>query len=255
MSLKAASRGVMSVAAVLMLSGVVLAQPAQQPAPAPAPAPASDCEKKLEDAMRRLAALEERNRQLSKDNDELRRRVGEGGSRPAPRETTPTGGSSTSGALASPESMFDALASEYQVKFGSRGRDSRSEQNKLQADVRAWTREAARGMTGPVDWTIEVVENRATPGARAADVRFRVLGASKDGAASPPATAPIPTRFAKDLAAGKTYRLRGTVTARPAFNANRTERGASDEPRFIGAYAEFGYELVVASLDEAAKPK
>jgi hypothetical protein len=243
--------------AVIATPAVALAQnnrpqpPAQSPSQPPAKSE-DEYKKKIEELEKKVADLQNRVKELMHQNDELRKAAGTGGgggsSKPADRPAA------SSAPLSSPQAMFDALVKDYDSRFAAMPKESQTEQNRLMEAVRGWTREQARSMRGPAEWNIEVIDTRNPPGARAVEVTMQVLdrGGKPIGG---PETVPIQLRFAKDMAKGKKYTSKATASAKPEYNAKRPAKGPKDEPRFIGAYAEFGFDLEVAEVKELTDSK
>ena len=212
----------------------------------------ADCEEKVKTLEEQVKQLSERLKALSQENDDLRKQLKDkGGGRPSsgPSGKPAEGSDQTTGALASPGAIFEALVKDYNAKFASKPKDSKPEQAKLLAEVREWVRGQAKAIRGPVTWTIEVVDAQVQFGARTIDVTFVTLDA-RGKPTGPEFTAPFPSRFNKELVAGKgkRFKLVGTAGAQPEVNAKRTEKGPDDEPLFIGPYAEFGFDVTVTSL-------
>ncbi len=226
-------------------------------ASAPALAQDKPCEqrvKELEEQLRqsenRLKDLARENERLRKDNTELKSGGGGGG-----KDTKPGKDTVAADPMASPDSLFKALTKDFEEKVGSLPHGSKPEQVKFVGAARKWTMDATRDFRGSVEWTIQVVKIDGGGGAsaRPADVTFHVLDKLGKPIGSP-ATQTIPARFIKQLSddvGKKSFRLTGTFGARPIHNAQRAEKGAKDEPPFIGPYTEFGYGLAVQNITES----
>lgn len=224
--------------------------PAQPPS-APASKTEEEYKKKIEDLEKKVSDLQNRVKELMHQNDELRKAAGTGGGASRPVERPAPGASSP---LTSPIAMFDALVKDYDAKFAAMPKESQTEVNRLMEAVRAWTREQTRSMRGPGEWTVEVIKANNITGARAAEVTVQVYD-RVGNAIGGQDTIPIQMRFAKDMVQGKKYTIKATIAAKPQYNPKRTARGANDEPRFIGPYAEFGFELEIAEVKEFTDSK
>jgi hypothetical protein len=226
---------------------------------------AGDCESRVraleeenKDLQGKPGQAQQRIRELSAQVDELRRRAATGrpsGRAPAGGPAQRPGGDRPAQALgnplSSPRVMFETLRVQYQERFGSMPRGTRAEQNLLHAEIRKWSGEVRREITGPVEWTIRVTEIDET-GTRAggpARVSF-VAGDDTEQVFS----ILVPAAHVRTLVDGrdtKRFRLIGRTTARVNMNPSRTEAGAVDEPRFIGPFAEFEFDFAVTDIKEA----
>lgn len=155
--------------------------------------------------------------------------------------------------FASPDALFATLQNEYQEKFGAMERTTRSDLSRYQREVASWTRAAQRERRAPVEWTITVMEPTAA-GDRPAKLVFQVLDTASGQPISQTASALLPSRWTRDIAAAKVgdkWKLSATMTASPSYNAQRETAGTPDEPRLIGPFAEFGFELAITQLTPA----
>lgn len=215
----------------------------------------SDCEQKVKSLEERVKQLEDRLREMAQQNDALRKRLGD----------TPGGGGGSSKTpapapqndpLTSPQTMFDALLKSYDDGPGKLPRDTKPEQAKYLAAVKDWARDSGKLARGQVSWVIRVVKidsGMAGP-TRPASVTFEVLDAAGKPAGFA-ATQPFPARHARLLAEGvgdKRFKLKGNAEARPRFSPQRAEKGTVEEPRFIGPFAEFEFDLAVSDVEPVA---
>lgn len=132
-------------------------------------------------------------------------------------------------------------------------RDSRTEQMRYQREVATWTRTVQRELRGPVDWTITLLEPRAAAD-RPGRLVFQVIDPATGKPISEPALALLPSRWTRDIAAasvGDKWKVTATFSATPSFNAQRENAASPDEPRLIGPYAEFGFDLAITKLEPA----
>lgn len=167
-----------------------------------------------------------------------------------PGSTAPMPVASGKDPFQSPDALFANLQSEYQEKFGAMPRDSRSDLLKYQREVASWARSAQRDRRGPIEWTISIVEPNAA-NERPARLVFQVLDPASGQPISQPASVLVPSRWSRDVAgasAGDKWKLSATLSANPTFNAQREAAGTPDEPRFIGPFAEFGFDLAITNL-------
>ncbi len=239
----------MGVAALALTPGVVRAQ---------------DLAKENEELKAKIAEVEAQRDGLAKRVSELNGEVtklrtelakvkkGGGGSSGGPGGGVVggVGGGSGGDATASPDGLFGALKKEYEEKFGSMARQTRPDLMKYQREVAGWTRAAQREHRGPVEWTIRVVDP-ARANERPGVLVFVVVDPVSKAAISGEATALLPSRWVKDVATvGKDEALKvsAILSAQPIYNAQREEAGATDAPRFIGPYAEFGFELAITKI-------
>lgn len=225
---------------------------------APALAQEKPCEQRIKEAEEQLRQMENRLKDLARENDRLRKentdlKAGGGGSGGG-KDSKPKQDAGPAQPLASPDALFQALVKNFEEKVASLPRETKPEQVKFAGAAKKWAADATREFRGPVEWLIQVVKVDGGPGAsaRPADVTFQVLDLTGKPVGEP-VTQPIPGRFIKELsedAGKKTYKLSGTFGAKPTHNPRRAEKGATDEPRFIGPFTEFGYDLAVQNIVE-----
>lgn len=225
-----------------------------QPGQPGQPGGATTCEQELEYLRLQIHQAEQRIKDLQFQNDEMLRRLPRD---PQHGQTTPVGQmplATQIEPMSSPQTIMDTLVRDYNEKVGGLTRTTAPEQAKYRNRAQDWTRDAARTFRGPVDWTIQVIKVDATPGAsaRPTEVTFQVL--DRDGKPlGGQVTQPIPARFIKMLmpdVTPKRFQLSGTATARPTFRADLEDKGVKDNTLFIGPYAEFGFDVMVADIKE-----
>lgn len=210
------------------------------------------CEQRLKETEEQLRQSENRMKDLVRENERLRKEIAE--AKPAGGKPTKPGKEHTPAEpLTSPDALFDALARDFDSKVGSLPHETKPDQVKFAGAARKWTQDAMRDFRGPVEWSIQVVKvEGGGAAAKPAEVTFNILD-PLGKPSGPPTTQVIPARFIKELSEGigqKTFKLAGTFGAKPVHNALRAEKGAKDEPRFIGPYTEFGYDLSVQNITE-----
>lgn len=208
------------------------------------------CEQRVRELEEKLRQAENRLKDAQRENDRLRKENAEGKSG---KDTKPGKDAAPAEPLASPDALFAALVKDFEAKVGAAPGSSKGDQVKYAGLAKKWTQDATREFRGPVEWSIQV--NKIEGGgasAKPANVTFTILDPlGKPGGS--PVTQPIPARFIKELSEGvgkKTFQLTGTFGAKPVHNAQRAEKGANDEPRFIGPFTEFGFDLSVQTIVE-----
>lgn len=236
----------MGVAALTLTPGVVLAQ---------------DLAKENEELKAKIAKVEAERDGLAKRVTELRGEVdklrkelakvtrGGGGTGSAP-SAGGAGGGAGGDPMASPDALFAALKKEYDEKFGSMPRQSRPDLMRYQREVAVWTRAGQRDHRGAVEWTIRVVDP-ARANEKPGVLAFVVVDPVSKAPISGEATVLLPSRWVKEIATvGKdeVLNISATMSAKPIYNAQREEVGATDAPRFIGPFAEFGFDLAITKI-------
>ncbi|MBL8746172.1 MAG: hypothetical protein JNK58_07435 [Phycisphaerae bacterium] len=208
------------------------------------------CEQRVKELEEQLRQTENRLKDMVRENERLRKENAE--AKPGGKDTKPTRNPTPAEPLSSPHSLFEALVKDFEAKVASLPNESKPDQVKFAGAAKRWAADATRDFRGPVEWTIQVVKVDPGASAKPTDVTFTIL----DKLGKPtgdPVTQVIPARFIKELSEGvgkKTFKLTGTFGAKPVHNAQRAEKGAKDEPRFIGPYTEFGYDLAVQNIVE-----
>lgn len=206
------------------------------------------CEQRLRESQEKLRQSENRVKDLTREIERLRKEASENKSG---KDTKPSHAPVSSEPLSSPDALFEALSKDFADKVGAGPGETKVDQVKYVGAARKWTQDASRAFRGSVEWTIQVVKlDEGASMARPADVTFSVLDASGKSV-GPPVTLSLPARFMKTLSEDvgkKTFKLTGTFGAKPIHNPQRTEKGAKDEPRFIGPYTEFGFDLSVQNI-------
>jgi len=153
--------------------------------------------------------------------------------------------------MAGPDSLFLALKADYETRFKNMSFDSDADRKRYIAEVGAWARQAPRALRGSFDWLIEVVQPIVEE-REEATIEFRVIDPSSGNPCSDRFyTMKIPGRMARPISVMRDRRLwvvKGTLAAKPGVNASRQDVGAFDTPRFIGPFAEFGFEVTPRSV-------
>jgi hypothetical protein len=159
-------------------------------------------------------------------------------------------------AFASPESMFTVLSNEYAEAVGSLPRESEADIKRYLREVSKWAKAAERKHRGNIDWVILV--QKVTEEAGRTTIEYRVLD---PGSGLPYGTSPsqlsLTGRLAKQLTDQpnqKTWKLTGSVAAKPAVNPDRAEPTLFNVPKLIGPFAEFGFDVTVNALTPILAP-
>lgn len=152
--------------------------------------------------------------------------------------------------MAGPDSLFLALKADYETRFKDMSFDSDAERKRCIAEVGAWARQAPRALRGSFEWIIEVAQVVAER--EEATIEFRVIDPSSGNPCSDRYyTMKIPGRMAHPISLMRDRKLwvvKGMLAAKPGVNASRPDVGAFDTPRFIGPFAEFGFEVTPRSV-------
>lgn len=204
------------------------------------------CEERVKELEEQLRQTENGRSDLARENESLRRMLADlqngrdGTVVPLARDAV------LADPLASPVALFDALVDDYRAKVGSLPRESKPDLAAYHAAVKEWTRDAADDFRGPVEWEIRI--ERIDSGVKGNAITFYVL----DPTGKPVGesfTKPISERIGREAPRpAEVMTLEGTVSANPRHNSNRAEKSESDSPRFIGAFAEFDFDLEITSL-------
>lgn len=218
------------------------------------------------------AQLAERNKKIKELEDKVKEleKGGTPATTPAPTPaktpdaTTPPDTSTPSGPtatppedpLAAPESLFAVLQAEYNDTVGTLPRGNESDVKRYLREVSKWAKAAERKHRGSVDWVILVQKVNEEAGRTTID--YRVIDASS-GLAYGTTTSQLALsgRLAKQITEQpnqKTWKLIGTMNAKPAVNPERAEATLFNVPKLIGPYAEFGFDVSVTSLTPILAP-
>lgn len=203
------------------------------------------CEARVKALEEQLRQSDNRSSSLARENESLRQQLIQFQTG-KPDDTTSANDAALPDPLASPIALFDALVKDYNEKLGRMPRDSKPELAAYHAAVREWTRAASDNFRGPVEWEVQV--EKVDSGVKGNAITFYVL----DPTGKPirkSFTKPISARLANEVPRNNgTMTLKGTVTARPNHDSGRAEEGNPESPLFIGPFAEFDFDLEVASL-------
>lgn len=174
---------------------------------------------------------------------------------PQPGSTGPTA-TPPEDPLASPESMFTVLSTEYTEAVGSLPRESDADSKRYLREVSKWAKAAERKHRGSIDWVITV--QKVTEEAGRTTIEYRVLDATSGlPYGTTPSQLVLTGRLAKqvtDQPNQKTWKLVGTVAAKPIVNPDRAEPTLFNVPRLIGPFAEFDFDVTVTTLTPMLAP-
>lgn len=158
--------------------------------------------------------------------------------------------------FASPESMFAVLVNEYNEAVGALPRESDADTKRYLREVSKWAKASERKHRGNIDWLIQV--QKVIEEAGRTTIEYRVLDAASG---MPYGTSPsqiaLTGRLAKqitDQPTQKTWKLQGTVSAKPIVNPDRAEPTLFNVPKLIGPYAEFGFDVSATTLTAVLAP-
>jgi hypothetical protein len=245
---------------VLVLSIVSSAQAQQS---------AADLRREIDLLKQRIAQLEaqldrarDENAQLREENQKLKGARPAGTPRPSTSPaTTPEEAPDSQDTLAtpddpfaSPEALLVALKVSYEEQFAD---DPGARGPQRIADVRRWARDAQRDFRRRVEWVIEIDSADGAPPANA-PIPFFVLDAETGQRLHrDPVSVRFPARFQRriiDDSGQEHWSIIGMLAATPKVNPDRLTSGFIDVPPFIGAYAEFEFDLRVNSVSPADDP-
>ncbi|MEO1128535.1 MAG: hypothetical protein AAFX05_02380 [Planctomycetota bacterium] len=246
---------------IVLVLGIVSSAQAQQSA--------ADLRREIDLLKQRIAQLEaqldrarEENKQLHEENQKLR------GTRPAgtPRpSTTPAGTpedapdadepiAAPDDPFASPEALLTALKMSYEEQFAD---DPGARGPQRVAEVRRWTRDAQREFRRRIEWVIEIDSADGAPPATAPIPFFVVDAETGQRLHRDPVSVRFPARFQRriiDDSGQEHWSIIGMLAATPKVNPDRVTSGFIDVPPFIGAYAEFEFDLRVNAVSPADDP-
>ncbi|MEN0021199.1 MAG: hypothetical protein AAF747_09980 [Planctomycetota bacterium] len=235
-------------------------------------------------ALQRVIELQEENRLLTEEIGELRTQVrelearleqanrtidrlvaGQGGGGAAPSSGSGSGTEHRPSTrmiadvpaepTASPASMFNMLAKRYEEKFS----EALDAGNVQPSDVEAWCEERHMTARGTIAWLVSFDKASYIRMPTRRQELYADLTVYDDATLEPigfEVRVLVPRKLeAQVLTAGDDsyFELRGRFQQRPVFNPGRTEPGPFDVPRFIGPYAEFGYELEMDRLSPSTR--
>lgn len=263
---EAARAATAAVSAAFVLASWAQAQPASQPPAPPAQTSPSGTDadrlrRENEDLKRRVQDLEARIQALTEENDRLRAAVGGPRDKSKDKDKSKGKGPATpapAGPTSSPDGLFAALTEDYQKALSALPRSSPREQARYQSEVQQWIRQVPARFRGPVEWTILLTELKPPQRAGAPTTIVFAVADPTGMAISELVSCPVPPRFFKAVQEAKlpgAWTLSGTINAKPTYNATRAEAGADPTaPRFVGPFAEFGFDLVVTNLTPQPTP-
>ncbi len=235
------------------------------PAPAGAQGPANLAQEN-EELKERVASLENQlaqaRQRISALNDEiatLRKQLAAGGRPAAGGSPGAAPGAAPGGVpadpMGSPESLFNTLSASYNQNFGGEPYETRADQNRLRRSVSTWVRDMQREHRGNVRWRIRILDT-SQAGDRGGPVRFQVVDATGSVNIGPESEVVFPSRIARDISSAtpdEVWILQGRMSAMPSVNRTRIEE--DDDPeggRYLGPFADFGYELAIESIEPAS---
>lgn len=245
------SKSILAAIAIVMI-GLALAPRTLAQGPANLAEQNAVLEKKVADLESQLEMARTRIAVLTDEVARLRKQVVESKNRSA---TSPGagGGTKADDPMASPDALFAHLQKTYAQTMGGMPLDTRAEEVRYRRAVGQWVRTMQRSIKGPAEWRIRVV-NLSSDRSRTPKLTFIVVDRASGKDISAASSTVFPSRFARMIRDNPTqelWRLKVRLSALPSLNAQRKEKGASDEPKFIGPYAEFGFEVAVRSFEPA----
>lgn len=209
-------------------------------------------EKQLSDSKKRIKQL----------TDTLLKHAGEkgaggtGGSKPEGGTPESDYAPAPEDPLASPPSMFRALAAAFEQDLANVPRETKPEQAKYLAQARKWAQQKGREVNGRAVWTIRVVS--VAEKGRQREVTCDVVEPASGKAYGPPVTIAMKAADATKLegaAPDSLWKLTGTLSAAPKVNPDKEKPGAFDaEGTMVGSFIEFGFEFIVQDVDAVPAP-
>ncbi|MCC6284507.1 MAG: hypothetical protein IT439_04270 [Phycisphaerales bacterium] len=228
--------------------------PTMLPTVAPQPDP-RDAEIAL--LRQQVAALEERCATLQRDYDAVRAQLlaaqqtiaampkGLPATQPPAERVAPV----PEAPMASPASLLAALQRMHHEQFDPPA-TFKSEDERRSA-IEKWCKTLSREMKGRPIWVVTISDLRETTAGRH-EATFRVMDDELDLPVGGPFVLEIPRAFVPRVRDGAAKFDRWILTlefrAAPRFNADRVDEGVFNVPAFVGAFAEFGFEVEFKTL-------
>ncbi|MCK4871654.1 MAG: hypothetical protein KAS72_02905 [Phycisphaerales bacterium] len=207
--------------------------------------------RELSDMKKRLTALEEEvaqiKRLLAQTPGEPAKAPDAPVIEPAPLPDDP---------MAAPDALFATLAEAYDSQFGDPQATAGQNVQQRRRAVERWCQDMNRLHRADVMWIVRYERLRETS---PSDLVFEivVLDPATGEAIGGKHAIPIRSREArllKRFSEDDLLVLHGTFSAAVRCNEDREEPGMFNHPRFIGRYAEFGFDLVIRSIDAYEPP-
>jgi hypothetical protein len=159
--------------------------------------------------------------------------------------------------MSCPAAIRSALVQSYhEQSFVGDSYDTRAEKTRYTREVQQWAKRMRRDISGPIDWTIRLLEVQEE-NSRTITLRFEVLDPVSGHAYGPATTASVARRMVFELVdapAKSLWRITGKANAEPRMNPDRETSSEFDTTPLIGVFAEDGYEMYVKGVSEAAGP-
>ncbi|MBL1215862.1 MAG: hypothetical protein D8M59_00020 [Planctomycetes bacterium] len=152
--------------------------------------------------------------------------------------------------MASPDAMLKAIQDSYAEITDGLTHDGERDRALYLRRLRQWITRIDKEFTGPVEWVVELVRFEQT-GERT-DLAILVVRDAETGyRLSRDFDIPVTKRLSRrliDIPAGALLELHGIMRCRLNLNEARPEVGPFNEPRFVGAFVEYDYEITIQSL-------
>lgn len=161
--------------------------------------------------------------------------------------------------LSSPEAMYQALRESYDAELSGMPRETDPEFRRFISELSQWSRMMRREIRGQAEWVIEITgvvvddEDELVVSYRVIDPESRLPYSDREHQLELPRG--IAERRFRDNPDHELWLVRGRAFASPQVNRDREEVGFFDIPRFIGPFAEFGFQLDLETFVRVADPE